>query len=78
MLPRIVTITCWLLLLGGFSSFIFILLEEYGIIMTLLITLLCGAFEIGLALSLKSRHLIILGILLLGSPYILLFILNSI
>lgn len=61
----------WIVFVCGLLSYIFNFTVEYGIIFTLFITLVCGVFNVLIAISLKNKILIILSILLIISPYIM-------
>lgn len=61
----------WIVFTVGLLSYIFIFTEEYGFVYPVFLTFMLGGFNIVVALSLDSKRLILLSLLLMVSPYMM-------
>lgn len=64
----------WVIFIIGLLSFAIILSVEYGIIYTMIITSICGVYDLILAWVLRRKYLMLLSILLIASPYIVILV----
>ncbi|MYL71601.1 hypothetical protein GLW00_12105 [Halobacillus litoralis] len=60
----------------GLLSYYWFFFVEYGAIVTVIITFLCGLFGGAIALGTKKRKLVTMHALLILSPYLLLLVIK--
>ncbi|GGF14463.1 hypothetical protein GCM10010954_11350 [Halobacillus andaensis] len=71
-------ITYWVVFSVGLLSLSFSFLIEYGIIYSGFLALLCGLFGAVLALGLRERTLVVLSTVLVFSPFLMLYFIDTI
>ncbi|AIF45302.1 hypothetical protein [Virgibacillus sp. SK37] len=76
MAEKLPYITFWSFIIFGLLSYWWFFFEEYGAIVTVGITFLCGLFAGFIAILQRNRKLIVLSILLMLSPWIMFLVIN--
>ncbi|MFG6149326.1 hypothetical protein [Halobacillus sp. B23F22_1] len=71
-------ITYWVVFTAGLLSLSFSFLIEYGFIYAGFLAFLCGFFGAVLAIGLKERTLVVLSVLLVLSPFLMLYFIDTI
>ncbi|MYL58254.1 hypothetical protein GLW20_12130 [Virgibacillus halodenitrificans] len=76
MAEKLPYITFWIFFIFGLLSYWWFFFEEYGAIVTVVSTFLCGLFAGLIAILERNRKLIVLSILLMLSPWIIFLVIN--